>query len=87
MAFFEEIIDAPMGKLANAACDEESSYKNIELNFSGFFAKRRQNTKDHWKLHGWGVPNTSQQVLNQQGLSLSSPAYYKHNLKNRLYNI
>ena len=40
--FFEEIIDAPMGrKLANAACDEEEFLLgNIELNFNGFFRKK-----------------------------------------------
>ena len=40
--FFEEIIDAPMGrKLANAACDEEEFLlENIELNFNGFFRKK-----------------------------------------------
>tara|TARA_Y100001954_G_C15807343_1_gene603357 strand:- start:829 stop:1848 length:1020 start_codon:yes stop_codon:yes gene_type:complete len=58
--FFEEIIDAPMGrKLANAACDEEEFLLgNIELNFNGFFRKKKTKAalNARWKLHGWGAP-------------------------------
>ena len=61
--FFEEIIDAPMGrKLANAACDEEEYLlENIELNFNGFFRKKKTKAalKGRWKLHGWGLPYIS----------------------------
>ena len=71
--FFEEIIDAPMGrKLANAACDEEENLlKNIDLNFNGFFRKKKTKAalEDRWKLHGWGVPNTSPASFESAGLS------------------
>ena len=69
--FFEEIIDAPMGrKLANAACDEEEYLLgNIDLNFNGFFRKKKTKAalEGRWKLHGWGVPNTSPASFESQG--------------------
>lgn len=59
--FFEEIIDAPMGrKLVNSACDEEEWLLNSgELDHSGLFRKKKIKLAliDRWALHGWGVPN------------------------------
>ena len=71
--FFEEIIDAPMGrKLANAACDEEEYLlERIELKFNGFFRKKKTTAalENRWKLHGWGVPNTSPPSFESVGLT------------------
>lgn len=71
--FFEEIIDAPMGrKLANAACDEEENLlEKIDLNFNGFFRKKKTKAalESRWKLHGWGVPNTSPPSFESAGLT------------------
>jgi len=71
--FFEEVIDAPMGrKLANAACDEEEYLlENIDLNFNGFFRKKKVKTalEARWKLHGWGLPNTSPPSFESAGLT------------------
>ncbi|MGB1571669.1 MAG: hypothetical protein ACPH5Y_00795 [Candidatus Poseidoniaceae archaeon] len=71
--FFEEIIDAPMGrKLANAACDEEENLLECnDLKFSGFFRKKKAKAalEDRWKLHGWGVPNTSPPSFESAGLT------------------
>ena len=43
--FFEDIIDAPMGrKLANSACDEEENLlEDVELKFTGLFRKKKIN--------------------------------------------
>ena len=55
-------------KLANAACDEEEFLlENIDLNFNGFFAKKRQ--KQHSKsleTSRMGPTMPLLQVLNQQ---------------------
>lgn len=71
--FFEEIIDAPMGrKLANAACDEEENLlKNIELNFNGFFRRKKAEKalRARWKLHGWGIPTISPPSFESDGLT------------------
>ena len=41
--FFEEVIDAPMGrKLANSACDEEENLLEFDMiDFTGFFRKKK----------------------------------------------
>ena len=58
--FFEDIIDAPMGrKLANSACDEEENLlEDVELNFTGLFRKKKTKAAltSRWNLHGWGNP-------------------------------
>ena len=59
--FFEETIDAPMGrKLANASCDEEEwLLGGGQLDAEGLF-KRRKSLRlldDRWWLHGWGAPS------------------------------
>lgn len=71
--FFEDIIDVPMGrKLANAACDEEEFLlENNDLNFNGFFRKKKTKAalEARWKLHGWGTPNTSPPSFESAGLT------------------
>jgi len=71
--FFEEIIDAPMGrKLANAACDEEENLlQNKELIFTGLFRKKKTKAalEARWKLHGWGIPNISPPSFDSSGLT------------------
>lgn len=70
--FFEEIIDAPMGrKLVNSACDEEEWLLNSgELDHSGFFRKKKIKLAliDRWALHGWGVPNLNPPSFDSSGL-------------------
>ena len=59
-------------KLANAACDEEEFLlENIDLNFNGFFRKKKTKAalEDRWKLHGWGLPNTSPPSFESAGLT------------------
>lgn len=71
--FFEEVIDAPMGrKLANAACDEEEILlENNDFNFNGFFRKKKASAalEGRWKLHGWGIPNISSLSFESVGLT------------------
>ena len=61
--FFEENIDAPMGRrLANAACDEEEwLISGGQIDVSGFFKKRKASDAiiSRWKLYGWGMPSIS----------------------------
>ena len=70
--FFEEIIDAPMGrKLVNSACDEEEWLLNSgELDHSGLFRKKKITLAliDRWALHGWGVPNLKPPSFDSSGL-------------------
>ena len=70
--FFEEIIDAPMGrKLVNSACDEEEWLLNSgELDYSGLFRKKKVKLAliDRWALHGWGVPNLKPPSFESSGL-------------------
>jgi len=70
--FFEEIIDAPMGrKLVNSACDEEEWLLNSgELDHSGLFRNKKikLSLMDRWTLHGWGVPNLKPPSFDSSGL-------------------
>jgi hypothetical protein len=58
--FFEEAINAPMGRrLANAACDEEEWLLNSgQIDVNGLFKKKKMQAalKNRWRLHGWGKP-------------------------------
>lgn len=58
--FFEETINAPMGRrLANAACDEEEWLLNSgQIDVSGIFKKKKMELalKNRWTRHGWGQP-------------------------------
>ena len=71
--FFEEIIDAPMGrKLANAGCDEEEYLlRSGELDFSGFFSKKKAKAamQYRWNLRGWGTPNLNPPSFDSAGLT------------------
>lgn len=70
---FEETIDVPMGrKLVNSACDEEENLLNSnELDFTGFFRKKKSFNalKRRWWLHGWGNPNLSPLGFDSIGLT------------------
>jgi len=71
--FFEDIIDAPMGrKLANSACDEEENLlENVELNFTGLFRKKKTKAAltSRWNLHGWGNPYLDPPSFDTTGLT------------------
>ena len=71
--FFEEIIDAPMGrKLANSACDEEEGLLNSgSLDFTGLFRRKKatQALEYRWWLHGWGKPNIKPPNFTSTGLT------------------
>ena len=71
--FFEDIIDAPMGrKLANSACDEEENLlEDVELNFTGLFRKKKTKAAltSRWNLHGWGNPYLDPPSFDTTGLT------------------
>ena len=71
--FFEEVIDAPMGrKLANSACDEEENLLEFDMiNFTGFFRKKKTKLAltSRWKIHGWGTPNIEPPSFDSAGLT------------------
>lgn len=71
--FFEETIDAPMGRrLANSSCDEEEYLLNsLELDFTGFFKKKKsQNAlQKRWEIHGWGFPQLAPPSFDSSGLT------------------
>ena len=71
--FFEDIIDAPMGrKLANSACDEEENLlEDVELNFTGLFRKKKTKAAltSRWNLHGWGYPYLDPPSFDTTGLT------------------
>ena len=71
--FFEDIIDAPMGrKLANSACDEEENLlEDVDLNFTGLFRKKKTKAAltSRWNLHGWGNPYLDPPSFDTTGLT------------------
>ena len=71
--FFEDIIDAPMGrKLANSACDEEENLlEDVDLNFTGLFRKKKTKAAltSRWNLHGWGYPYLDPPSFDTTGLT------------------
>ena len=71
--FFEDIIDAPMGrKLANFACDEEENLlEDVDLNFTGLFRKKKTKAAltSRWNLHGWGNPYLDPPSFDTTGLT------------------
>ena len=71
--FFEETIDAPMGRrLANSSCDEEEYLLNsLELDFTGLFKKKKsQNAlQKRWEIHGWGFPQLAPPSFDSSGLT------------------
>jgi len=70
--FFEEIINAPMGRrLVNSACDEEEWLLNFgQLDNTGFFRKKKAERAliERWDLHGWGLPNLKPPSFDTTGL-------------------
>ena len=71
--FFEEIIDAPMGrKLANAACDEEEWLLSAgQLDSTGWFKRKKSERAlaNRWWLHGWGEPSIDPPGILSVGLN------------------
>lgn len=71
--FFEELIDAPMGrKLVNSACDEEENLlDSTELDFTGIFRKKKalKALQQRWRLRGWGIPYLNPPSFDSNGLA------------------
>ncbi len=70
---FEEAIDSPMGRrLANSACDEEEWLLNsMELDYSGFFRRKKSSKSlvQRWWIRGWGIPSINPPGVDGIGLT------------------